>query len=214
MLPPEQATGGLLPPGSHSGFGDRELSNVITAPAACGTMPTKPADWYHSVVPVFAAIGLVQPSDLAEVDAVPMTASWLRPVSSVLANPSGSARSQGSSVTGTGLPFASVTESIGLGGHHMPPLSSVAPTLASSRMLVGVTPRVNEARCCALVTSAMERLVRLPVAGSTNGVVASERSPILTAMSTTAGTPVNSSSFTNAVFGESASASHIGIEPA
>src|SRR5882724_2371944 len=115
MLPPEQATGGLSPPGSHSGFGDRELSNVITAPAACGTTPMKPADWYHSVVPVFAAIGLVQPSDLAETAAVPVIASWLRPVSSVLASPGGSTCSQGSSVTGTGLPLASMTESTGLG---------------------------------------------------------------------------------------------------
>src|SRR5882757_10252141 len=214
MLPPEQATGGATPPGSHSGLGDRELSKVITAPAAiCGMMPMKPADLYCCVVPVFAAIGRFQPSVLAEVAAVPITESWLNPVSRVSASPGGSTFSQGSSVTGTGLPAQSVTWSIGLGGHQVPALFRVAPALASSRMLVGDTPRVKDARPCALVASAIERLVRLPVPGSTNGVVASERRPIFTAMSTTGATPVNSSSLTNAVFGDSASASHMGIEP-
>ena len=46
-----------------------------------------------------------------------------------------------------------------------------------------------------------------PVFGSSNGVVASDRSPSRTDMSTTSGTPVNSSSLMNAVFGDVASAS-------
>src|SRR5882757_2557632 len=206
MLPPEQATGGASPPASHSDLGDRELSKVITAPAACGRIPTKPADLCCWVVPVLPAIGRFHCIDLAAAAAVPLIASSLSPVSSVLASPAGSTRSQGSSVIGTGAPFEPVTWSIGLGGHQVPALPRVAPTLASSRMLVGDTPRVNEARFCALVASAMERLVRLPVEGSTNGVVASERMPIRTAMSTTGATPVNSSSLTNAVFGDWASA--------
>ncbi len=89
----------------------------------------------------------------------------------------------------------------------MPALASVAPTLASSSTLVGLTPRVNEACFCAFVTSAIERSVGRPVRGSTNGVVASDRMPSRTAMSTTSGTPVNSSSLMNAVFGDCASAS-------
>jgi hypothetical protein len=103
--------------------------------------------------------------------------------------------------------LASVTESIGEGGHHFPPDASVAPTFDSSSTLVGDTPRVNDACFCALVTSAIERSVRRPVPGSTNGVVASDFIPSRTAMSTTSGTPVNSSSLMNAVLGDWASAS-------
>ena len=99
-----------------------------------------------------------------------------------------------------------MTDSIGLGGHHRPALASVAPTLASSSTLVGLTPSVNEACRWSFVTCAIERSVRLRVFGSTNGVVASDFMPSRTAMSTTSGTPVNSSSLTNAVFGEVASA--------
>ena len=66
---------------------------------------------------------------------------------------------------------------------------------------------MNEACRWSLVTWAIERSVRLRVFGSTNGVVASDFMPSRTAMSTTSGTPVNSSSLTNAVFGDVASAS-------
>ena len=110
-------------------------------------------------------------------------------------------------MTGTGWPLASVIASIGLGGHHLPLLARVAPTLASSSTLVGDTPRVNEACFWALVTSAIDRSVRRPVLGSTNGVLASDFMPNRTAMSTTSGTPVNSSSLMNAVFGDWARAS-------
>ena len=83
----------------------------------------------------------------------------------------------------------------------------MAPTLDSSSTLVGDTPRVKEACFWALVTSAIDRSVRRPLLGSTNGVVASDFMPSRTAMSTTSGTPVNSSSLMNAVFGDWASAS-------
>jgi hypothetical protein len=105
--------------------------------------------------------------------------------------------------------LASVTCSIGLGGHHFPPDARVAPTLESSSTLVGDTPRVKEACFWALVTSAIDRSVRRPVLGSTNGVVANDFMPNRTAMSTTSGTPVNSSSLMNAVFGDWARASVI-----
>ena len=107
-----------------------------------------------------------------------------------------------------------MTDSIGLGGHHRPALARVAPTLASSNTLVGLTPSVNEACRWSLVTCAIERSVRRRVFGSTNGVVASDFMPSRTAMSTTSGTPVNSSSLMNAVFGEVASASCSDICPA
>ena len=103
-----------------------------------------------------------------------------------------------------------MTDSIGLGGHHLPPdWPAWRPTFDSSSTLVGLTPRVNEACFWALVTSAIDRSVRRPVFGSTNGVVASDFIPSRTAMSTTSGTPVNSSSLMNAVFGDCASASVI-----
>src|SRR5882757_7926074 len=133
MLPLEQATGGVFPPGSHNCSGERESSKTITAPAAWGTTPKNPADSYSSVVPVLEAIGRHQPSALADTAAVPSMTSRLRPVSSVLASPGSSACSHGSSVSGTGFPEESVTSSIGLGGHQVPELSRVAPTLASSR---------------------------------------------------------------------------------
>ena len=125
---------------------------------------------------------------------------------SVLARPGSTACAHAASLTGTGLPSCPVIDSIGLGGHHLPALARVAPTLANSSTLVGLTPSVNEACRWAFVTSAIERSVRLRVSGSMNGVLASDFMPSRTAMSTTSGTPVNSSSFTNAVFGDVASA--------
>ena len=83
----------------------------------------------------------------------------------------------------------------------------MAPTLDSSSTLVGDTPRVKEACFWALVTSAIDRSVRRPLLGSTNGVLANDFMPNRTAMSTTSGTPVNSSSLMNAVFGDCANAS-------
>ena len=125
----------------------------------------------------------------------------------MFASPGSTAWLHGASVIRTGCPLGSVIASIGDGGHHLPCEARVAPTLDSSSTLVGDTPRVKEACFCALVTSAIDRSVRRPVFGSTNGVVASDFIPNRTAMSTTSGTPVNSSSLTNAVFGDWANAS-------
>src|SRR5690606_17114114 len=175
-LPLRQANGAPSP--SHRGRGCAELSNVITAPDTCGTTPRNAADWWAWVVPVLPAIGRFQPTWAAAPAAVPPgLSSLLIPVSSVLSRPGSTTCSHGASVTSTGLPAGSVIDSMGLGGHHRPALARVAPTLASSSTLVGVTPRVNEAWFWALATSAIERSVRRPVAGSTNGVVASERMP-------------------------------------
>src|SRR4051795_4661382 len=206
MLPERHGNGDPAP--SQSGFGAVELSEVMTAPAACGTTPKNAADLCCWVVPVLPAIGRSQPTAPAALAAVPPdTESLLSPVSRVFASAGSTTCSHGASVTATAAPVGSVIDSIGLGGHHLPELASVAPTLASSSTLVGVTPRVNDACFWALVTSAIERSVGRPVRGSSNGVVASERMPSRTAMSTTSGTPVNSISFTNAVFGDWASAS-------
>src|SRR4051812_22121822 len=170
MLPLPQANGDPAP--SHSGRGELESSNVMTAPAICGTIPMNAADLCCWVVPVLPAIGRFQPTCPAAAAAVPPAwSSLLMAVSRVLASPGSTAWSQGASVTGTGCPEESVTDSTGEGGHHLPPLARVAPTFASSRTLVGLTPRVNDACFCALVTSAIERSVRRPVFGSTNGVV-------------------------------------------
>ena len=78
-------------------------------------------------------------------------------------------------MTGTGLPFWSVTESIGEGGHQRPPLASVAPTLASSNTLVGDTPNVNEACRWSLVTCAIDRSVRRRVLVATASAQRVER---------------------------------------
>ena len=60
---------------------------------------------------------------------------------------------------------------------------------------------MNDAWFCFLTTSAIDPWAE------PSGVVASERMPIRTAVSTTGATPVVSSSLTNAVFGDWASAS-------
>ena len=211
MLPLRQANGTPAP--SQSCCGRLELSNTMTAPASWGVMPTNAADLWNWVVPVLPAIGRSHPTWRAAPAAVPLTASLLRPVIRVLARPGSTAWLHGGSMMATGWPAWSVTESIGLGGHHMPPLASVAPTLASSSTLVGLTPRVNEACFCSLVISAMERPVRTPLS-PTYSVVASDFMPRRTAMSTTSGTPVNSSSLTKAVFGDWARASWSDIRSA
>src|SRR4029453_16730524 len=114
-----------------------------------GTIPMNAADLCCWVVPVLPAIGRFQPTCAAAPAAVPPAwASLLSAVSSVFARPGSTAWSHGASVTCTGWPFASVTDSIGEGGHHVPPEASVAPTFDSSSTLVGDPPRVNEACFC------------------------------------------------------------------
>src|SRR5262245_9388929 len=120
MLPDRHANGAPAP--SQSGFGALELSNAITAPDACGTMPRNAADLCCWVVPVLPAIGRFQPTSPAARAAVPPAwSSLLIPFSRVLASPGSTACSHGASVSGTGLPAESVIDSIGLGGHHTPP---------------------------------------------------------------------------------------------
>src|SRR3954468_21640309 len=165
MLPLPQANGDPAP--SHSGRGELESSNVITAPAICGTTPRNAADLCCWVVPVLPAIGRSQPTWRAAPAAVPEMSSRLSPVINVLASPGSTAWSQPASLTATGLPSCPVTDSIGEGGHHRPALARVAPTLASSNTLVGLTPSVNEACRWSLVTCAIDRSVRLCVFGST-----------------------------------------------
>src|SRR3954464_10805807 len=118
MLPLPHANGDPDP--SHSGRGELESSNVITAPAICGTTPTNAADLCCWVVPVLPAIGRFQPTWRAAPAAVPLTSSRLRPVIIVFARPGSTACSQAASLTGTGLPSCPVTDSMGLGGHHRP----------------------------------------------------------------------------------------------
>src|SRR5580765_3877969 len=139
---PDPHGNGVRPP-SHSGLGVGVSSNVITAPASCGTTPTNAADLCSCVVPVLAAAGRVQPAARAAAAAVPPVVSWLNPTSNVSARPRSSTCSQPGSARATGAPAASVIRSIGDGGHQRPLLASVAPTLANSSALVGVTPRVN-----------------------------------------------------------------------
>ena len=64
----------------------------------------------------------------------------------MFATPVGMTCSHACCCTGTALPFRSVTERIGLGGHQTPPLISVAETFAISSGLTGLLPRVNDSR--------------------------------------------------------------------
>ncbi len=72
---------------------------------------------------------------------------------SVCANSGDTACSHGCCCQATCLPSRSVIEATGVGGHHMPSESSVAPTFASSSGLTGETPSVNEAMRCAGTSS-------------------------------------------------------------
>src|ERR1700742_834502 len=117
--------------------------------------PTKPDDRCASVVPVFPDTGRFQPAAPADPAAVPLPkASWLIALASVLASPSGTTWSQASVVTDTWLPLRSISLSIGLGGHHMPPDDSVAGTLAGASAFSANGPSVNEPRFCRLMKSA------------------------------------------------------------
>ena len=67
------------PAPSHSGRGELESSNVITAPAICGTTPTNAADLCCWVVPVLPAIGRSQPTCRAAPAAVPLDVVLAQP---------------------------------------------------------------------------------------------------------------------------------------
>src|ERR1043165_8895046 len=129
---------------SQIGFGVSPSLNTSTAPAICGVAPTNPADWWIWVVPVLPMVCLFQVALRAGPDAVPSTVSLLIAWARLRARPGSTACSQPGSLIATDLPSRSTTWSIGLGGHHRPSLTSVAPTLDSSSTLVTVTPSVNE----------------------------------------------------------------------
>src|SRR3954462_14566170 len=149
MLPVPHGCGGSP---MQIGFGERESSNTIAAPASCGVAPTKAADLYSCVVPVLAAIGRFQPAAAAAAADVPPGWSSLDiPFIRVSASAGGTACVHGCDRTGTAAPERAVTETIGSGGHHMPWDASVASTFASSSALVGVTPSVNDAWFCDFV---------------------------------------------------------------
>src|SRR4051794_17600825 len=88
--------------------------------------------------------GCVQPAARAAAAEVPLIVSWLSPASSVFASPGGTTCSHACCLTGTGLPSRPVMDRIGFGGHHMPPLISVAETFDISSGLTGLLPRVND----------------------------------------------------------------------
>src|SRR5262245_56828659 len=122
MFPLPQANGDPAP--SHSGRGELEASNVMTAPAICGTTPTTAADLCCWVVPVLPAIGRSQPTWRAAPAAVPLMSSLLSPVNIVFARPGSTVCAQAASLTATGFPSCPVIDSMGLGGHHRPALAS------------------------------------------------------------------------------------------
>ncbi len=141
MFPSRHGNGAPAP--SQSGRGELELSKVITAPAICGTIPMNAADLCCWVVPVLPAIGRFQPTCPAAPAAVPPGwSSLLSAVSRVFARPGSTAWSHGASVTGTGWPFG-VGDRLdrARAGTTCRALARVAPTLASSSTLVGLTPR-------------------------------------------------------------------------
>ena len=107
--------------------------------------PRKASDFSALVVPVLDAVGIVQPTVFAAAAAVPLTGSWLMPLARLLARAGSTTCWHASCLSTTGAPVESVTPSIGVGGHHVPPEASVAPTLESSSGFTGVTPRVKEA---------------------------------------------------------------------
>src|ERR1700689_2044585 len=117
--------------------------------------PTKPDDRCASVVPVFPDTGRFQPAAPADPDAVPPpSASLLIALASVLASPSGTTWSQASVVTDTWLPLRSISLSMGLAGHQVPPGDSVAAPCDSPSALSPNGPRGNEPMFCRLMKSA------------------------------------------------------------
>src|SRR5262245_18937284 len=106
------------------GRGEVPSLNVCTAPAKSGVAPMNAADLYSSVVPVLAIIGRVHFALRAAWAAVPLpTSSLLMPTARPFARPSATTCSHGASFTCTALPLRSSTFAIGVGGHHLPPLT-------------------------------------------------------------------------------------------
>jgi hypothetical protein len=88
--------------------------------------------------------GRVHPASRAAAADVPSVVSALSPAISEFASPVGTACSHAALGTGTTCPNRSVTDRTGTGGHHVPPLISVAETFASSSGLTGLLPSVND----------------------------------------------------------------------
>ncbi len=95
-------------------------------------------------MPVLPAIGRPQPTDPAAAAPVPIVVSLASAFVSVLARPSGTTCSHFGVGIATSLPLRSMTFSMGLGGHHIPPEARVAATLDSSSALTSNGPSVNE----------------------------------------------------------------------
>ena len=132
--------------GVVAGLGLVPSLNVCTAPAKSGVAPMNAADLYSSVVPVLPIIGRVHLTARAAAAAVPRSwSSLLMPAARPFASPSATTCSHGASFTGTPLPLRSSTLPIGVGGHHLPPLTMVAATFASSRVDTGAGDSVNDA---------------------------------------------------------------------
>src|SRR5919206_2139730 len=89
------------------------------------TPPTNATDSLVLVVPVLPMSGRVQPAARAAAAEVPETESWLSPAARVCASPGVITCSQACCGTGTGWPSSSVTDWIGFGGRHTPPLPNV-----------------------------------------------------------------------------------------
>src|SRR6476646_9509731 len=107
-------------------------------------MPRKPTESEVSVVAVLLERGKGECAVRAAAAEVPLIGSSLRPFMIVSATALLTTCSHGGVLIWTGLPVWSTTLAIGLGSHHTPPLARVAPTLASSSGLSGLTPRVND----------------------------------------------------------------------
>src|SRR5690348_3850077 len=149
------------------------------------------------VVPVLPMSGRCQPAALAAAADVPSVVSFARPAARVWARPGLTTCSHGCCGTATGFPLRSVTDRIGLGGHHTPSDRIVAVTLAISRGLTGLTPRVNESRpwkycdcgssyCGLRESGSVGSVTGVPPAALDASV---SRSPSRCAICTTAGMP-------------------------
>ena len=108
--------------------------------------PRNAADWFDSVVPVFAATGPSQFTEFAASSAVPSTESADSACAIAWATPASMARSQAGWSICMGLPSRSLISAMGFGSHHMPSDASVAPTLDSSSALTGVGPSTKDPR--------------------------------------------------------------------
>ena len=191
----------------HNSVTTGESLYAYTAAAKPVVNPRNAADWFDSVVPVFAATGPSHRTDFAASAAVPSTVSDDNACAIAWATPGSTACSHAGRSTCTGLPSRSVISMIGSGSHHIPSDANVAPTFDSSNALTGVGPNTNEPNVLSDTYSATDDSPsKLP------GTVY-DRMPRRTAMSMTPSTPTCSLIATNGVFGDFANASRRVIDP-